>query len=61
MNNTKDRKTTHKSRVFTIYTKKAEITDGKSNGLRHFEWETSQKISCDLRGCNFSTLFGLLS
>ena len=26
-----------------------------------FEWETPEKISCDLRGCNFSTHFSLLS
>ena len=50
-----------KNNTQIIYTKKPEITDGKSNGSCHSEWETSEKISCDLRGCNFSTLFSLLS
>ena len=32
-----------KNNTQIIYTKKPEITDGKSNGSGHSEWETSEK------------------
>ena len=47
--------------VLTIYMGKQEILVGKSNGLRHFVWEPSENMGCDLRQCNFSTLFCLFS
>ena len=47
--------------VLTIYIGKQKIRVGKSNGLRHCFWEPSENMGCDLRQCNFSTLFSLLS
>ena len=47
--------------VPTIYMGKPEIRVGKSNGLRHFVWEPSENMGCDLRQCNFSSLFSLFS
>ena len=35
--------------VITIYLGKLEILVGKSNGLRHFVWEASEKMGCVLR------------
>ena len=43
----------------TMYMGKQEIPEGKSNGLRHSIWETSENMGCDLRWCNFSSLFSL--
>ena len=40
---------------------KPEIQDGKSNYSRHSNWEASENMGCDLRWCNFSILFSLLS
>ena len=34
---------------------------GRSNGSRHSAWEVSGNMGCDLRQCNFSTLFSLFS
>ena len=47
--------------VPTIYMGKPEIPVGKSNGLCHFVWEPSENVGCDLRQCNFSSLFSLFS
>ena len=47
--------------VPTIYMGKPEIPVEKSNGLRHFVWEPSENMGCDLRQCNFSSLFSLFS
>ena len=33
----------------TMYMGKQEIPEGKSNGLRHSIWETSENMGCDLR------------
>ena len=41
--------------------KNLEILAGKSDGMRHSIWEASENMGCDLRQCNFSTLFSLLS
>ena len=40
---------------------KPEIPVRKSNGLRHSVWNASENMGFDLRRCNFSTLFSLLS
>ena len=46
--------------VLVIYLGKPEIPVGKSNGSRCFVRKASRDIECDLRWCNFSTLFDLL-
>ena len=38
-----------------------EILVGKSDGTHHSIWDASENMACDLRECNFSTLFSLLS
>ena len=45
----------------SIYAGKPEIPDGKSNGSSKSVWEASESIGCDLRRCNFCTLFSLFS
>ena len=41
--------------------KNLEILVWKSDGTCHSIWEASENMGCDLRQCNFSTLFSLLS
>lgn len=38
-----------------------EMPVEKSNGSRHFVWESSENMGCKLRRCNFSTLFSPFS
>ena len=46
--------------VLATYLGKPEIQVGKSNGSRPSVWKASGDMGCDLRRCNFSTLFDLL-
>ena len=48
-------------RVLTICLGNPEILDGLSNGWRHSVWGASENMGCDLKGCNFCTLFSLFS
>ena len=44
--------------LFTWKNRKFRLENG--NGSRPFFWEVSENMGCDLRRCNFSTLFSLL-
>lgn len=46
--------------VLVTYLEKPEIRVGKSNGPRCSVRKASGDLGCDLRQCNFSTLFDLL-
>lgn len=47
--------------VLAIYMVKLEMPVRKLNGSHHSVWEASKNMGCDLRQCNFSTLFSLFS
>ena len=47
--------------VLTIYMEKPEISGRKSNFFRHSMREASESMGCDLRRCNFSAIYSLLS
>ena len=46
---------------FTKYMEKPDIPVGKSKGSRYSVWEALENMGCDLRRCNFSSLFSLFS